>query len=314
MKRLILLVIACMLLCGCNQASSIAVIGGSDGPTSVFVAQEDAQKTEVNPVRVIKVNGSLYYDSGLTNNIPRCGNLDGGLVKAAGAYEIPKNDGEANFEPTTEYSNYFGYQSLSTITKDVPIDGNWVVFKKEQTTRDYKYCFKIKGTHPNASKSSEYIVFANTTDITFEQITKYLFSSQLKDHNLDIHLINIGTHDEWGIFVYAENISPKGITFCCEQFGGFHSGELQTGSAYTLEVLQDEKWVVVDTISNEPLAWNSMAYLIPNKELTKWDINFEYAYGSLNPGKYRVGKNITDFKSAGDCEQKTYYTEFEIED
>lgn len=312
MKKILIavVVLSCVLLCACREATSIGIIGGADEPASIMLDGCEGQvQSEISPVRVIKAGGEVYYDSGITNNVPRCGNLDGSLKKTVGAYELPQNDGESNFEPE---SDYFGYQSCTSITKDVLVDGNWVVFKKVTPVGDYKYCFKIKGTHPNAAKASEYIVFANTTDITFEQITKYFFSSQLQDHQLDIQVVHPNVYDEWGITMYAENVTPKGVTVCCEQFGGNLSGELQTGAAYTLEVFEDDKWVEVETKTGEPLVWNSIAYSIQKNELTKWDVNFEHIYNDLQPGTYRVGKNVMDFRAAGDYDQKTYYAEFKI--
>ncbi len=121
-------------------------------------------------------------------------------------------------------------------------------------------------------------------------------------------------YDEWGIKMYAENVTPNSVTVCCEQFGGSLSGELYTGAAYTLEVFENDKWVDVATKNpDQPLVWNSMAYAIPNNELTKWEINFEYAYNDLQPGTYRIGKSIMDFRGAGDYDQKTYYAQFNIE-
>lgn len=41
MKKLIaiVLVLSCLLLAGCRKDSSIGIIGGADGPTSIFVAE-----------------------------------------------------------------------------------------------------------------------------------------------------------------------------------------------------------------------------------------------------------------------------------
>ena len=39
--------------------------------------------------------------------------------------------------------------------------------------------------------------------------------------------------------------------------------------------------------------------MIPNDECVRWEIDWEWLYGSLPDGIYRLGKEITDFRSTG---------------
>ncbi len=315
-KTVLLMMIACcLILSACSNAASIGIIGGADGPTAIYVDKGNKKAdTEKLPVRMINVDGTLYYDSGLLSDMtPRCGTLDGNLKKTAGEFEIPKNDSEANFE-TNSYG--FGYQNASGITKEIPTDRGWAIFKKidgERLSR-YEYCFKISGRHPNAAKDSEYVILADTTDITFEQITKYFFGSQYEDHQIDIVVVHTDVYDDWGIRMWADDITPKGITIYCEQFGGNPTGELQTGAAYTLEVWEKDKWKPVEYKDAEEVpVWNAIAYSIPKNEVTSWNLNFEFIYDELKTGRYRVGKEIMDFRKAGDYDSRIYYAEFTIE-
>lgn len=76
------LILSCLLLSACNDRTSIGVIGGADGPTSIFVSNENGE-TVKKPLRMIKVDGKLYYDSGKVRDMtPRCGTLDGELKQA----------------------------------------------------------------------------------------------------------------------------------------------------------------------------------------------------------------------------------------
>lgn len=95
----------------------------------------------------------LYYDSGLVSDMtPRCGTMDGNLKKGVKENEIPQKSGEANFDAD-------GYQKATSITKELNIDGEWVIFKKyenqPENLEDYKYCFYIKGHLNNAAIDSE---------------------------------------------------------------------------------------------------------------------------------------------------------------
>lgn len=314
MKKFISLICIFLILFMTGCTSTIGIIGGSDGPTSIMVAKGNNQG-QITPVRLINVEGSLYFDTGLSSKLTaRCGTLDGGLKKTVSEYEIPKNNGDANFSAKND--KYFGYQHATSISKELPLDEDWIVFKKidEKNLTRYKYGFFIKGTHPNAKKESTYIILSNTMDITFEMITKYFFSSQLKDHMIDIAVIHPKNYDEWGILMYADNVTKKGITLYLEQFGGNYKGELQTGSAYTLEVYENDSWNEVETISGTPLVWNAMAYMIKENEKTEFTLDFSFGFNELKKGRYRVGKEIMDFIEPSNFTERTYYAEFEIKE
>ena len=122
-----------------------------------------------------------------------------------------------------------------------------------------------------------------------------------------------GIHqDKWGISLYAEDVTPKGLTLKIEQSGGNPSGELQTGAAYTLETMVDDEWQPVETKAGEPLVWNSMAYGIKKNDITEMHVDWQYAYGNLKLGSYRLRKEIMDFRASGDYDTEMYEAYFTI--
>ena len=315
MKKILSLftLVSILLFCGCTYEKA-GITGNSNGTKSTFENSEK-RNYEISPVKIINVDGTLYYNSGLLSKITgRCGTLDGYLTQGTSEYNIPKKDRETNFEITEKY---FGYQSVTSITKEIPTENGWEIYKKVEDygvdLLKYKYAYIIKGRHPNAVKDSSYLIFANTKDITFETITKYFFSSQLKDHMIDIAVRHIEIFDEWGIMMWADDITPNGITLFIEQFGGDFKGELSTGPQYTLEIFENDKWSEVKTKDGTPLVWNQVAQKIFENERTKFIINFSFGYNPLKKGRYRVGKEIMDFIETGNFDKKTYYAEFTIE-
>ena len=98
-----------------------------------------------------------------------------------------------------------------------------------------------------------------------------------------------------------------------EQFGGKPSGELQTGADYLLEMTVNDEWHPVETKTGEPLVWNSIAYMIKKNDITEMNIDWQYAYGSLKPGYYRIKKEIMDFRKSGDFDTETYEVYFNVE-
>ena len=91
MKKIlsIALILCCLLLTACNSAS-IGIIGGADGPSKIFVGENNGtvkgqfgEQLEKKPVRMFNVDGELYYDTGIESQITaRCGTMDGEIKKA----------------------------------------------------------------------------------------------------------------------------------------------------------------------------------------------------------------------------------------
>ncbi len=310
------LITCCLLLSACGQnARSIGIIGGSDGPTGIIVANEQGD-TVKEPLRMFKADGKLYYDSGMVSNVTsRCGTLDGELKQVGYTYEIPQNDNECNFEGAD------GYQNVTSITKEVPIDDKWVIFKLYDESKnvaqydisDFKYCFYLKGRMPNAEKDTEIIMLTEDANCTFEDHMK-LFSSYYnhdgKDYKFTVQPYR--TSDQWGISLSSKDVTKSGLTILFEQFGGSPSGELQTGEAFSLDVMKNGKWEPVK-MKQPDAVWHSIAYKINKNDITELKVDWEWLYGELPTGYYRLKKEVMDFRAAGDFDKEVYGQNFTID-
>ena len=120
--------------------------------------------------------------------------------------------------------------------------------------------------------------------------------------------------DAWGIQLTTTKITPYGLVLVCIQSEGNPSGDLQTGSLYWLEVLIDNKWIPVEMLpSANDIGWTAEAYIINMNDITEWEVNWEWLYGELPIGRYRIGKEIMDFRSTGGIyDTLNYYADFEI--
>ncbi len=58
--------------------------------------------------------------------------------------------------------------------------------------------------------------------------------------------------------------------------------------------------------------FNSEAYMIQKDSPYEKVINFEWLYGKLEPGRYRIVKTVTDFRGTGDYTNYAYTAEFRI--
>lgn len=119
--------------------------------------------------------------------------------------------------------------------------------------------------------------------------------------------------ETWGITLTAENVTSTGATIKCVQSGGEAMGELETGSWYILERWTKETgWKEMPYIIEGNIGWTSEAWMIPKNDTREWEVNWEWLYGAIPSGKYRIGKEIMDFKGTGDYDNAIYFAEFEI--
>ena len=116
---------------------------------------------------------------------------------------------------------------------------------------------------------------------------------------------------DWGLTLSVKNVTASGLTLVCTQSGGEPTGELQTGTEYRLMVLENEVWKDVPTII-ENFGWNSLAYLIPLEDSVEFEIDWEWLYGELPVGIYRIEKEFIDFRETGKYDTAVYEVEFEI--
>lgn len=147
----------------------------------------------------------------------------------------------------------------------------------------------------------------------------------VNDNSIDIYMnekwvrfeyqaeTNEKSEDIWGIQLTVNKITSSGLTLVCSQFGGKLIGNLQTGSPYLLEIQINNEWVPVEMLSSKyELAWTEEAWMIPLNESTVWDVNWKNLYGELPVGKYRIGKEIINFRGSADYNTNTYYADFEL--
>ena len=118
--------------------------------------------------------------------------------------------------------------------------------------------------------------------------------------------------DPWGLSLSVKDVTPTGLTLVITQQGGSPTGELQYGSDYTLEVEQDGAWQNVPYIVEGNFAWADVAYLVTMDGETEQTVDWDWLFGPLSPGHYRLSKDFSDFRGTGDYDTQTYQVEFDI--
>jgi hypothetical protein len=58
--------------------------------------------------------------------------------------------------------------------------------------------------------------------------------------------------------------------------------------------------------------FNSIAYQLKRDEITDFKIDWEWLYGELEPGEYRIRKEVMDFVETGSNDKYMLYVHFMI--
>lgn len=114
--------------------------------------------------------------------------------------------------------------------------------------------------------------------------------------------------DEWGITLSIGGVTATGGTLVFTQSGGNPTGELDTGSYYRIESVDNgDLALLIDNV-----AWTSEAYVIPKGGKLEMPVDWSWLYGELPEGTYRIYKPVSDFRGPGDYDNKVYFAEFTI--
>ena len=116
---------------------------------------------------------------------------------------------------------------------------------------------------------------------------------------------------DWGIDLRLQDAAPTGGRLVCTQTGGTVTGELNTGSYFRIEEWVDGEWVPLP-VEIENLAWTMEAWSVPLEDTTSWDINWEWVYGELPIGEYRIAKEFMDFRETGNYDKAEFFAYFII--
>ena len=276
-SSIILSILCILILAGCSKKEQIV----SDTPNAM--------------VPSIIYQGSLYRTTG--KQIPA--EVDesaivGEISSVVPLNQLPTKEGEANFgEIGAQYA----------ITSDgllVKMNNEWTLFELSDIETEETIIYNGK-----EYKKSE------LCDATLHWLKlseqERMFSSYMPPEFMIFE-------ETWGITLTAETVTTTSATIKCTQSGGEPAGELHTGSWYILETwTQENGWKEMPYIIDGEIGWEDIAWIIPMNGTCEWEVNWEWLYGTIPKGKYRIGKELIDFRDPGDFDKAIYFVEFTIE-
>lgn len=99
-----------------------------------------------------------------------------------------------------------------------------------------------------------------------------------------------GTATSTGLTVVIENNSSSQCIY---------------GEYFELEKKLNEIWYKVPVTIDGDYGFYSIGYDLSPGDCREWAVDWNWLYGSLKPGKYRIIKDVLDFRGTGDYD--TYY-------
>ena len=111
--------------------------------------------------------------------------------------------------------------------------------------------------------------------------------------------------------VKEETISPTDLTVVFENNSDNHC---IYGEFFALEKKIKGKWYQVPVTINGNYGFNDIGYELTSGEKEEFKVDWEWLYGSLDAGSYRIIKDILDFRSTGDFDEYYLAAEFTIRD
>ena len=104
-----------------------------------------------------------------------------------------------------------------------------------------------------------------------------------------------------GIAVIAEvqRVTDTGITLKLSQYDALSTGEIIYGEDYVLQKRNGEAWEDVPTVTGD-YGFEDIGHTVPADKPSVWTADWEWLYGRLAPGEYRIVKSVLDHRAPGD--------------
>ena len=117
---------------------------------------------------------------------------------------------------------------------------------------------------------------------------------------------------EWGLTLTVTQAGPTGAAYVWEQDGTPLDRSPFTNEQYELERLEDGEWVPLP-YQTDRIVWGAAANFLPLNGSSTREVDWEWLYGSLGPGEYRLVTGVILPRGEGEAEGAWIGARFAIE-
>lgn len=108
--------------------------------------------------------------------------------------------------------------------------------------------------------------------------------------------------------VKKETVSSTGLTMV---YKNNSSSQCTFGEDFSLEKKINGQWYQVPVVEGN-YGFNDVGYELGSGDEREWLVDWDWLYGSLDKGEYRIVKSILDFRGTGDYDKYYLAAEFVI--
>lgn len=99
-------------------------------------------------------------------------------------------------------------------------------------------------------------------------------------------------NNDLGVHFYLKNITPTGATAVFLQYDSEITEEISFGEDFKIEVEKDGNWKEADIVVKGAYGFNDIAHLLSIGDMVEAKLDWEWLYGELEPGNYRITKTV----------------------
>lgn len=116
-----------------------------------------------------------------------------------------------------------------------------------------------------------------------------------------------------GLTLEISDVTPAGGKLMFRQSGGSPTGDLDFGTDFVIERKENGAWQEVPVAQEGNYAFDAVAIMIKKEAVTEYETKWEWIYGELGPGEYRIGKSVDDSRGPGDYDEYMIYAYFVLD-
>lgn len=210
------------------------------------------------------------------------------------------------------YMNSFGVCGTGLVEEEIIIAGdtaNMGTYDKNEYWAYIVYEGKNKGLFANTFYVDEW------WDEYSKQVMEILSTASIdiegQSETEDMYYDDTRVGDI-GLSMIINNISRTGADLSFIQYDGNPRGDLEYGDDFIIEKNEKGEWKEATIVLEGVYGYNAIAYHITKDGVTDFEIDWEWLYGELESGEYRIGKGVIDFLETGSYDKYMIYAHFVI--
>jgi len=315
MKKMITAVLCgCFFLAACGTGTKPA--GTTEAGTQIQTQSAAETEAAEDMIPSVMVDGILYQDTGYVSSAVGCGTMDGEITSEVDGSEIPTKDGQSNF------GTGYGWQRGPEGQIIVVIDGRNEIFRDPEHLFDSDIPAEVLNFRaevlevraggdlllsfldapelfmPPFKAGDEINVHADKltdtvsqgdvvrvwSDGLVQEIYPPILPNVYRIEKEDDGLCNVKSA---GVLVSAAYKTPYGLTVLFDQYDSKIPEELLTGEHFALDRWTGENWSPMDTVISD-YGFTDIGYPLKKGGMTRKVFNWDWLYGKLEPGRYRI--------------------------